>query len=398
MIATPKVFISSTYFDLRQVRKDLGDSLSKLGYDVLRSELNVFPIDPDSNTIDNCTRNVDLHADLFILIIGGRYGYIDTDSGKSVTNLEYTRARYKGIPIYVFIEQNVLNQFELYKMNPNGGYDDGVDNPLLFEFIGRIREEQRQWTNSFSTVQDIISTLRSQLGFLLGEGLFLRRVLKRRENEWMRSLTPEAVRLVLERPAAWPARLFSQVLSDEIENLTEIRWEHEYGLVFGRSEKVSLVTSTKFIQTRVDESKRVVKALALIFPEVLMPTISLGEAKADARRICFAAKQIAQGYKELIRISQDFRRTHLPDVLRPLYEKYRIFHDPILKKIQEFGPHNLEMIQSALSDDSFPGELVFNLVLGVDDTVVDEIERMTSDLIMHIRKNASEFDDSDWAE
>lgn len=57
------------------------------GVQAMLSEFDSFPIDPCVGTFENRLNNVDNVADIFMLIIGTRYGFI-TDSGKSVTNDE----------------------------------------------------------------------------------------------------------------------------------------------------------------------------------------------------------------------------------------------------------------------------------------------------------------------
>ena len=44
------------------------------------SEFNSFPIEPCEGTFENCLNNVDQYADIFVLIIGSRYGYV-TEKG-----------------------------------------------------------------------------------------------------------------------------------------------------------------------------------------------------------------------------------------------------------------------------------------------------------------------------
>lgn len=78
MISAPTVMVSSTFYDLKQIRADLSEFLQNdVGYKPLLSELASFPIDPDSDTVENCRRRVERDADIFILVIGGRYGSID---------------------------------------------------------------------------------------------------------------------------------------------------------------------------------------------------------------------------------------------------------------------------------------------------------------------------------
>ena len=102
---TPTVFVSSTCYDLKQIREDIREFFtSNYSFEVLLSEFDSFPVDPCIGTFENCLNNVDNSADVFILIVGTRYGYV-TDQGKSITNLEYLHAKAKGIPIYVFVSK-----------------------------------------------------------------------------------------------------------------------------------------------------------------------------------------------------------------------------------------------------------------------------------------------------
>lgn len=78
MLDSPSVMVSSTLYDLKQIRTDLSQFISDdIGYIPLMSELPSFPINPDLNTIDNCCKRVENNVDIFVLIIGGRYGSID---------------------------------------------------------------------------------------------------------------------------------------------------------------------------------------------------------------------------------------------------------------------------------------------------------------------------------
>lgn len=77
-MSTPTVMVSSTFYDLSQVREELRKFLQdEVGYRPLLSEHPSFPIDPDADTIENCKRRVEQDADILVLIVGGRYGYVD---------------------------------------------------------------------------------------------------------------------------------------------------------------------------------------------------------------------------------------------------------------------------------------------------------------------------------
>ena len=98
----PTVFVSSTCYDLKQVREDIKEFIENdFGFRAMLSEFNSFPVDPCAGTFETCLAAVDNFADVFVLIVGSRYGSV-RDEGKSITNLEYLHANAKSIPIYIF--------------------------------------------------------------------------------------------------------------------------------------------------------------------------------------------------------------------------------------------------------------------------------------------------------
>lgn len=96
------VFLSSTYDDLREERREVIDALQRL--DCIPYGMETFPADNEEqfefikSVIDKC--------DYYILIIAGRYGSIGKN-GKSYTEMEYRYAIKKGIPVLTFIHDNI---------------------------------------------------------------------------------------------------------------------------------------------------------------------------------------------------------------------------------------------------------------------------------------------------
>jgi hypothetical protein len=122
----PSVFVSSTINDLAQVRKELGSFIEKdLGMVPVLSDFSSFPVDPDLDAIENCLVRVREKADIFVLVVGGRYG--------SVTNREYLWAKAKGIPLYVFVQKNILAAHSDWKKNRSGDFSEIVDSSKLFD-------------------------------------------------------------------------------------------------------------------------------------------------------------------------------------------------------------------------------------------------------------------------
>jgi len=97
-----KVFISSTS-DLIKWRKAVADALSEL--DIDGSLFEDWPSSPN-DPIDECLLQIN-ESDAYIVIFGKKYGYI-TESGLSVTHLEYRHAVKCGKPVFAYI----LNESE----------------------------------------------------------------------------------------------------------------------------------------------------------------------------------------------------------------------------------------------------------------------------------------------
>lgn len=178
---TPRVFISSTFYDLKYIRENLKFFVRSLGYEPIMSEEGSVYFNPSLNVMDACLAEIP-SCQILVLIIGGRFGgqYRETDT--SITNAEYKEAISLKIPIFALIEQSVLNQYNVYKSNKmNLEIDEkkivypAVDSPKIFNFIEEVRE--KTVNNSlvpFNDFEDIQTYLKQQWAsmmyyFLLSE-------------------------------------------------------------------------------------------------------------------------------------------------------------------------------------------------------------------------------------
>jgi hypothetical protein len=143
------IFVSSTCYDLIHIRQALNAHITEMGHLAITSEFRSFQIDPQSNNVENCRRNVREHADVFLLIIGGRRGSVVHSTGKSIVNLEYEAAVDEGLDIYVFVDQSVLAVLPIWQKNKSADLQPAVDSNDVFVFLDRIRSEQR-WTFPFT--------------------------------------------------------------------------------------------------------------------------------------------------------------------------------------------------------------------------------------------------------
>lgn len=96
-----QVFVSSTYQDLQEERKEIMQALLEL--DCIPSGMELFPATNDDQW--TLIKSVIDDSDYYIVVLGGRYGSIGPE-GVSYTEMEYRYALEIGKPIIAFIHKN----------------------------------------------------------------------------------------------------------------------------------------------------------------------------------------------------------------------------------------------------------------------------------------------------
>src|SRR3954452_2028429 len=99
-----KVFVSSTYDDLREERAELQKALLKLK--CLPVGMELFP-SADDETWDFIRKQID-DSDYYVVVVAGRYGSEYTD-GVSFTEKEYDYARESGKRVIAFLHGDPKN-------------------------------------------------------------------------------------------------------------------------------------------------------------------------------------------------------------------------------------------------------------------------------------------------
>lgn len=101
-----QVFVSSTYTDLVEERQAAVEAILSSGN--IPAGMELFSAGDESQMIV-IERWID-ESDVYLLILGGRYGSIDSKTGKSYTHLEYEYALKKGKPLFaVVISEKALD-------------------------------------------------------------------------------------------------------------------------------------------------------------------------------------------------------------------------------------------------------------------------------------------------
>jgi hypothetical protein len=203
-MAKPRIFISSTYYDLKHIRKSIELFIDEVGYESVLFENGDIAFDPYKALDESCYTELN-NCHIFVLIIGGRYGTASSDNKiqektekeysffNSITKKEYDTARKNGIPIYIFIEKGVAAEYRTYKENKDNQSIKyaHVDSVNIFRLIDSIYSERRNnLVKEFENVSEITEWLKIQWA-----GLFTKYLAKSEDENSIQSLQSQLVDL-----------------------------------------------------------------------------------------------------------------------------------------------------------------------------------------------------------
>ena len=315
-----------------------------------------------------------------MLVISGRYGSVDVTPNTSVTNLEYTSARHKRIPIYVFIDPQVLALLPLWKRNQAADFSEQVDSPRLFEFIEHVRTIDAVWMNEFRSARDITDALRTQFAYQQQTGLRLQRqTLGLADQDWLETLHGEALRVALDRPRAWEYLLFATALRDGVARHRRLARTHALKIPIGFGEDVQ--DPLAWIQNRFSDALRLAKTLNDLMGPIKE---AFGQAgtPGDTSAIVFVADTIADLYRDALLWALRVRTANVGERFQRIATAVGDMMDDVIQQLAQFGPHMKAQIEAALAAPKTGVPLEITLTISLPESAIqsfdNELARLTS--------------------
>jgi hypothetical protein len=168
----PKVFLSSTCFDLWDLRAELRRYLDQHDFEVWASDDfgSPFSVDPTTDTVSTCLENVE-RCTAVVLVIDRRYGR-PIESGPwrtmSPTEAEIRHAWNKNVPVYAFIRQEAYVDFQqlpkddsdVLKISPAWLTETGERLVLWRKFVEAVMDRpvepgRSNWIDQFHSSVDL---------------------------------------------------------------------------------------------------------------------------------------------------------------------------------------------------------------------------------------------------
>lgn len=218
-MAHPRVFVSSTYYDLHHVRDRLQAFIESFGFEPVLFEHGEVPYDHEQPLDQSCYSEIG-QCHMLVLIVGQRYGSLATPTGKggkggndagnkSVTESEWESAVTKGLPVFTLVEEAVLAEYEFYKTNKGIEGVKWKADARVFELLGKLDSQPaNNARQGFRNIDDAEQWLREQWA-----GLFERLLRSRADTKRVDALAGQIAELQL---VANSIKQFSEAIVREV--------------------------------------------------------------------------------------------------------------------------------------------------------------------------------------
>lgn len=342
----PRIFVSSTFYDLKYVREDLSNFIKAHDFEPIMFENGDIGYTP-GQALDGACYETMHSADMVLLIIGGNYGSPAEGEVKdefkeyiSITRNEFKNAVNEGIPIYVFIDSKVYVEYEIYEAN----YEEiehgeikinfkNVKNINVFRFIKEIKNLGNLPITEFDKIIQIKDFLSKQWSDMFKKYLA---ILKDNKNDENIKSTVEDMNLLVRKMNLMLESMGKKILT---ENNSD-----EYDKVVASQRVIQMCNeinegfTIQYDEERDGTKKKIIEKLLDVLKEALSKNIF---------------KKLRYGEENEIREVVDFfeQRGIIVLMIRHGFEEYAEEFNDLYSKQKE------EMIQE-LSKDVYTKQLL----------------------------------------
>lgn len=306
----PRVFVSSTYYDLKHVRERIEKFINSYGFESVLFESDKVTYELEKPIDDSAYNEVTL-CHLMILIIGGRYGTSSSsdiahehkkyeNEFVSITRREFETAIDKNIPVFIFIDKNVYSEYQTYKENQeffeslktasNNNSKTGfkfahVDSSNVFRFIDIVKSKPLR---TFDKVEEIEIYLQNQIAGLFY--LYLDSLQKQKEVKKVLDSVTELNNISLrmnEMLNSVGKKILGNENHEEYESV--IKKQLEMIIDFFSNQFYELLSFEELEDAQTDfDPKYYIEITEFIYAEILKNKVETGNFKSRSERLKFS--------------------------------------------------------------------------------------------------------------
>lgn len=187
--------------------------------------------------------------------------------------------------------------------------------------------------------EDIIKNLRYQFSYLFYESLKVRSLLNKNNLSInLRSLTGEALEVLLTKPQEWGFRLFSAVLNSGLDDLQNRKRDYTYNISHNSVVCLkSMDEVSDYVERKTSHLQNLITNLSTVFKSVLAEVFANPDRLDNADLLVYAAQAIKDVYSSIIDWSLSFNEVSSNEHLRRITESLSRVCDPTLEDIERFA-------------------------------------------------------------
>jgi hypothetical protein len=163
-MAKPRIFLSSTFYDLKYIRNDLEAFIREIGYEPVLHERGHVPYGRMEALEEYCYKEIS-NCDVLIHIVGGRFGSESNEQNYSISQVELRTAHKLNKQVYIFIEKGVHFEYRTFLRNEKtkGFVPQFVDDLRIYNFIKEVTSlKANNPIFDFESAREVTETLREQ--------------------------------------------------------------------------------------------------------------------------------------------------------------------------------------------------------------------------------------------
>ncbi len=245
-----QVFLSSTYTDMLEERQAAVQAILQAGH--IPAGMELFAAG-DASQMQIIRRWID-DSDVFVLLVGGRYGSIEDETKKSYIHLEWEYATEKGKPRLAFLPTDGHTKAKLAKAGADAGSFVEQQNGAKFAEFKKVFDTRMcaMYSSTDKLQLGILTALSEQVrnpdltGWVRGsDTVNLKETIDhfnrlqaeneqlREENQLLTALQQEASELTPEEIAASLTVVQQEFLLVAVRETGGITWSHQRGIESG---------------------------------------------------------------------------------------------------------------------------------------------------------------------
>jgi hypothetical protein len=270
MSGKTRIFISSTCYDLTDIRDSIQHDLQAIGHEVMISDSTSFPVGFNRDPIETCKHNITHNTDIFVLIIGSRAGWTDARFDRTVVNIEYDTAKNAGLDILAFARQPLLDLLPHWKENHE--YSVNVDSPLVYKLLNNVQIDG-YWIKPLERGSNLVEILKEQLSAHLKRLIVDRKAGKFKQLPEFEHESPRAKQIVMERPKYWEFLLQEELLRTKFEKIKKTYDDLERGIAIRKSRRMGTMEFVMWVQDSMTDWINIINSFAILLSDELQKSV-----------------------------------------------------------------------------------------------------------------------------